>query len=124
MVKKSITTTATSPKRYLLNASLYTHPMREDVKQKHFCTALRETSIRCLHPGPFFFVERVLVLTPGAPQSTSGIRVAVAGPSGVVSCRGLDTIRCEAAQANRWLKCQPSSYVRLEAYGFFGLSEG
>jgi len=35
-----------------------------------------------------------------------------------------DTIRCEAAQANRWLKCQPSSYVRLEAYGFFGLSEG
>ena len=21
-------------------------------------------------------------------------------------------------------KCQPSSYVRLEAYGFFGLSEG
>jgi hypothetical protein len=22
------------------------------------------------------------------------------------------------------LKCQPSSYVRLEAYGFFGLSEG
>jgi hypothetical protein len=42
----------------------------------------------------------------------------------VVSCSGPDTIRCEAAQANRWLKCQPSSYVRLEAYGFFGLSEG
>ena len=35
-----------------------------------------------------------------------------------------DTIRCEAAQANRWLRCQPSSYVRLEAYGFVGLSEG
>jgi hypothetical protein len=35
-----------------------------------------------------------------------------------------DTIRCEAAQANRWRKCQPSSYVRLEAYGFFGLCEG
>ena len=30
----------------------------------------------------------------------------------------------EATQAQRWLKCQPSSYVRLEAYGFFGLSEG
>src|ERR1700741_2507488 len=27
---------------------------------------------------------------------------------------------CEAAQANRWLKCEPSSYVRLEAYGFLG----
>ena len=24
---------------------------------------------RCLHPGPFFFVEKILVLTPGAPQS-------------------------------------------------------
>jgi hypothetical protein len=31
---------------------------------------------------------------------------------------------CEARQANRWLRCQPSSYVRLEAYGFLGLSEG
>jgi hypothetical protein len=39
----------------------FTHPMREDVKQKHFSTPLRETSIRCLHPGPFFFVERVLI---------------------------------------------------------------
>ena len=36
----------------------------------------------------------------------------------------LETIGCEAAQANRWLKCQPSSYVRLKAYGFVGLSEG
>jgi 5-methylcytosine-specific restriction endonuclease McrA len=27
-------------------------------------------------------------------------------------------------QAKRWLKCQPRSYVRLEAYSFFGLSEG
>jgi hypothetical protein len=33
------------------------------------------------------------------------------------SCSGPDTIRWEAAQANRWLRCQPSSYVRLEAYG-------
>src|SRR5437588_12383661 len=29
----------------------------------------------------------------------------------------------EAAQAERWLKCQPRSYERLEAYSFFGLSE-
>jgi hypothetical protein len=42
----------------------------------------------------------------------------------VVSCSGSDTIGCEAVQANRWLKCQPSSYGRLKAYGFFGLSEG
>src|SRR6266571_1835441 len=79
---------------------------------------------RCLHPGPFFFVERILVLTPGAQQSSTGIRMAVAGLHLSGSCSGADTIRCEAAQANRWLKCQPSSYVRLEAYGFFGLSEG
>ena len=82
--------------------------MREDVKQKHFSTPLRETSIRCLHPGPIFFVERILVLTPGAPQSTTGIRIAVAGLPGVVSCSGPVTIRCEAAQANRWLKCRPA----------------
>src|SRR4029077_6519352 len=56
----------------------FTHPMREDVKQKHFSTPLRDLD-RCLHPGPFFFVERILVLTPGAPQSTTGIRIAVAG---------------------------------------------
>jgi hypothetical protein len=30
----------------------------------------------------------------------------------------------EAPQAKRWLKCQPRFYVRLEAYSFFGLSEG
>jgi hypothetical protein len=30
----------------------------------------------------------------------------------------------EATQAKRWLKCQPRSYVRLEAYSFLGLSGG
>ena len=29
----------------------------------------------------------------------------------------------EATQAKSWLKCQPRSYLRLEAYGFVGLSE-
>src|SRR6266496_6706250 len=37
---------------------------------------------------PLFFVERILVLTPGAPQSMTGIRIVVAGLRGVVSCRG------------------------------------
>ena len=50
-----------------------THPMREDVKQKHFSTALRETLMGACIQAPFF-VERVLVLTPGAPQM-----IAVAG---------------------------------------------
>ena len=96
--------------------------MKEDVKQKHFSSPLRETLMGACIQAPFF-VARVLVLTLGAPQSTTGM-IAVAGLPGVVSYSGPDTIRCEAAQANRWLKCQPSSYGRLEAYGFFGLSEG
>jgi hypothetical protein len=34
--------------------------MREDVKQKHFATPLRETLIGTCNPSPFFFlVERV-----------------------------------------------------------------
>src|SRR5205823_14787641 len=101
----------------------YIHPMREDVKQKHFPLSPSDLD-RCLHPGPYSSWRGILVLTPGAPQSTTGIRIAVAGLPGVVSCSGPDSTRCDAAQANRWLKSQPSSYVRLEAYGFFGLSEG
>jgi hypothetical protein len=31
---------------------------------------------------------------------------------------------CAATQASCWHKCQPSSCVRLEAYGFVGLSAG
>jgi hypothetical protein len=53
--------------------------MREDVKKKHLSTPLRKDLDWCLHPGPFFFVERVLVLTLGAPPSATGIRIAVAG---------------------------------------------
>ena len=30
----------------------------------------------------------------------------------------------EATQAKRWLRCQPRSYLRLEAYSFLGLSGG
>src|ERR1700751_1513855 len=96
--------------------------MREDVKRKHFSTlSVRPRSVLASRP---LFLGEDLVLTPEAPQSTTGIRVAVAGLRCVVSCRGPNTIRCEAEQANRWLKCQPSSYGRLEAYGFFGLCEG
>jgi len=88
------------------------HPMREDVKQKQFSTPLLETLMSAFRPLLLLLlVEKILVLTPGASQSTPGIRIAVAGLPGVVSCSGPDTIRCEAAQANRWLKCQPSSYM-------------
>ena len=53
--------------------------MREDVKKKQLLHCSPWDLDRCLHPGPFFFVERVLVLTPVAPQSTTATRIAVAG---------------------------------------------
>ena len=73
---------------------------------------------------PFFFVERIL-----GSNAWSAPRVQGYGSQLLISLEWFHaavptTIRCEAVQANRWLKCQPSSYVRLEAYGFFGLSEG
>lgn len=30
----------------------YTHPIRKDVKQKHFCTPLGAIPVWCLHSGP------------------------------------------------------------------------
>ena len=47
--------------------------MREDVKRKHFCTALRETSIGACIQAPFFFVERILGLTPKVQHSTTDV---------------------------------------------------
>src|SRR5262249_7808237 len=50
---------------------------------------------------------------------------SVDNPDLMVSCNGRSTpVGYEATQAQCWLKCQPSSYVRLEAYGFVGLSAG
>jgi len=98
--------------------------MREDVKQKHFATPLRETSIGPCIQAPSLGGEAF------GSNAWSGHRLRQGyGSQLLVSLEWfhaavLDTICCEAAQAKRWLKCQPSSYVRLEAYGFFGLSEG
>src|ERR1700746_3143872 len=65
----------------------FTRPMREDVKQKYFSTPLRERPRSVLASRPFFLlVERVFVLTPERTQSTTGIRIAVAGLPCVVSC--------------------------------------
>src|ERR1700741_4354319 len=103
----------------------FTRPMREDVKQKYFSTSLRERPRSVLASRPFFLlVERVFVLTPGAhtKYNRDRDRSCWSALSGLM--RRPDPIQCEAAKANRWLKCQPSSYVRLKAYGFFGLSEG
>jgi hypothetical protein len=79
-----------------------------------------------LHPGPFFVVERILVFALWIAMQYRGDaeRLSIISLEWFHGAGPLDADRCEAAQANRWLKCQPSSYVRLEAYGFFGLSEG
>jgi hypothetical protein len=87
-------------------------------------TPLGETSIGACIQAPFFFVERILVLTPEASQGATGIRIAVAGLPCVLSCSGPDTMVAKLCKPTVGFKCQPSSYVRLEAYGFFGLSEG
>ena len=98
--------------------------MREDVKQQHF-------SLLSVRPGsvfasrPFFFVERVSVLTPKALTSVrqgdgSQLRVCVASFHAAVSTPLVAKLR----KPTVGLGCQPSSYVRLKAYGFFGLSEG
>jgi hypothetical protein len=62
----------------------------------------------------------------GSPRISAAMPTPVDGFLVMVSSlRGRSTpFGCEATQAQRWLKCQPSSYVRLEAYGFIGLSEG
>ena len=52
--------------RLLLINPDYTHPMREDVKRKHFSTPLRETSIVACIQAPSRSWRRFWVLTPGA----------------------------------------------------------
>src|ERR1700752_4135747 len=98
--------------------------MREDVKQKHFATPLRETSIGTCIQAPSLRGEAFGSNAWSGHRVRQGYGSQLLISTWAVSSSGPDPIRCEAAQAKRWLKCQPSSYVRLEAYGFFGLSEG
>ena len=69
--------------------------MRDGVKQKHFSTPLRGTSIGAGIQALFFFVERILVLMPEAPQTT-GMRIRSGWfPLNGFMHSGPDTIRCE-----------------------------
>jgi len=98
--------------------------MREDVKQKHFSTPLRETSIGACIQAPSLRGEAF------GSNAWSGHRVRQGyGSQLLVSLEWFHVavptpFVAKLRKANRWLKCQPSSYVRLEAYGFFGLCEG
>jgi len=97
--------------------------MREDVKQKHFrILSLRPRSV--LASGP--------LLLRGEDFGFNAWRVAeyarATDRSGWSALSGLMPRsrhhRCEAAQANRWLKCQPSSYVRLRGLWLFWVVRG
>jgi hypothetical protein len=101
----------------------YAHPMREDVKQKHFRTfSMRPRSLLASRPlvlrGEDFGFNAWSV----TEYARDTDRFGWSALSGFMPW--FRHHRCEAAQANRWFKCQPSSYGRLEAYGFFGLCEG
>jgi hypothetical protein len=52
--------------------------MREDVKKKYFSTLLRGEPVVVLASRPLLVRGEDFGLTPGAPQSTTGIRIAVA----------------------------------------------
>ena len=108
---------------WLLKYRHYTHPMREDVKQKHFSTlSVRPRSVLASRPLLFRGEDFGFNAWSATEYDRDTDRIGWSPLSGFM-LRSRHH-RCEAAQANRWLKCQPSSYVRLEAYGFFGLSEG
>jgi len=103
----------------------YTHPIREDVKQEHFfSTPLRETSIGACIQACHLLREDFGFNAWSMHRVRQGYGSQLLVSLEWFHAAVLDTIRYEAVQANRWRQCQPSSYVRLEAYGFFGLSEG
>jgi hypothetical protein len=104
----------------------HAHPMKEDVKQKHFSTLLWRPC-RWLTSSPVPFIEGFWFLPLWIAAYFSGD----ANPScwfpgnGFISPWALDADRLRSyASPCVGFSCQPSSYVRLEAYGFFGLSEG
>src|SRR6266496_6368597 len=101
----------------------YAHPMREGVKQKHFSTlSVRPRSVLASRP----------LLLRGEDFGFNAWSVTECDRDMNRSCWSplsdfmprSDTIVAKLRKPAVGFKCQPSSYVRLEAYGFFGLSEG
>jgi hypothetical protein len=97
--------------------------MREGVKQKHFSTlSVRPRSVLASRP----------LLLPGEDFGFNAWSVTECDRDMNRSCWSpwsdfmprSDTIVAKLRKPAVGFKCQPSSYVRLEAYGFFGLSEG
>jgi hypothetical protein len=100
----------------LLAKHHFTHPMRKDVKQKHFRTlSMRPRSVLASRPlvlrGEDFGFNAWSV----TEYARDTDRFGWSALSGLMPRSRHH--RCKAAQANRWLKCQPSSYVSSRACG-------
>ena len=102
----------------------YTHPMREDVKQKHLSTPLRGIPVRCLHPGPSLLSGEVLVFALEIAYRLPGDGSA----SGFPLLRGFmpRSLTPLVAKLHKPAVGISANHhpMRLEAYGFLGLSEG
>jgi hypothetical protein len=100
--------------------------MKEDVKEKLLPFPLEGDVGVVTYIQPVSFSEGLLVWPLWLAADSSGDT----NPSCMSRLVGFMKQWCstpfgsEATQAKCWLKCQPRSYVRLEAYSFFGLSEG
>ena len=110
-----------------LRPNLYfTYPIKEDVKKKVFSSPLAGDIDVWLASSRVSLLEGLLIFPLGLAAISSGEPTPVACPDSPVSYNGgarrLSVPKLR--KQKRWFRCQPRSYVRLEAYSFFGLSEG
>ena len=102
------------------------HPIKEDVKKKLFPSPLWRPA-GGLHPAPspswrgFWFLPLWIAAYFGGDANPSWWFPG----DGFISPWALDADPLRS-YASPWVgfQCQPSSYVKLEAYGFLGLSAG
>jgi len=98
------------------------YPMKEDVKEKILPSPLGGETDGDLHPALFSFREGFLFCRLGSPRIPAASQPQLSQLDGFMKQWRSTPSAPEATQAKRWLKCQPRSYVRLEAYSFLGLS--
>jgi hypothetical protein len=96
--------------------------MKEDVKEKILPSPLGGETDGDLHPALFSFREGFLFCRLSSPRIPAASQPQLSQLDGFMKQWRSTPSAPEATQAKRWLKCQPRSYVRLEAYSFLGLS--
>src|SRR5262249_20519692 len=101
-------------------------PIKEDVKKKVFSSPLAGDIDVWLASSRVSLLEGLLIFPLGLAAISSGEPTPVPWPDSPVSynraARRLSAPKLRKQQ--RLFRCQPRSYVRLEAYSFFGLCEG